>query len=149
MSYKEGKIIYGESHNAKVYDDPLDFLALLSCHITDRWERRVIPYGFWSNKSRGMRKKQEASEEVHIIEPVLSSKAHRKRWAQWIQKVWDKNPLICPKCGAKMTIISFIDEFAVVKKILESMDLWKIPERPPPKPLPRDLYEYDEYECAS
>jgi len=26
MSYKEGKVIYGESHNAKVCD-PLDFLA--------------------------------------------------------------------------------------------------------------------------
>jgi len=37
MSYDctEGKVIYGESHNAKVYT-PLDFLALLSCHITDR-----------------------------------------------------------------------------------------------------------------
>ncbi|MGV8124991.1 MAG: hypothetical protein AB2L14_35025 [Candidatus Xenobiia bacterium LiM19] len=48
-----------------------------------------------------------------------------------------------------MSITAFVDEFPVVQKILESMDLWKIPERPPPKPLPRDLYEYDEYECAS
>ncbi len=48
MSYDstEGKIVYGEPHNAKVYDDPLDFLALISCHITERWEHRVIPYGF-------------------------------------------------------------------------------------------------------
>ncbi|MGV8120562.1 MAG: hypothetical protein AB2L14_12450 [Candidatus Xenobiia bacterium LiM19] len=96
-----------------------------------------------------MRKKQETSGEVQIIELVLSSKAHRKRWAALIQKVWQKDPMVCPRCGERMSIIAFIDEFPVVQKILESMDLWKIPERPPPKPLPRDLYEYDEYECAS
>jgi len=57
--------------------------------------------------------------------------------------------MVCPRCGERMSIIAFIDKFAVVKKILESMDLWEIPERPPLKPLPQDLYEYDEYECAS
>jgi hypothetical protein len=52
MSYasQEGKILYGDSPDMKVYD-ALDFLALLSCHITDRWDRRAIAYGFWSNKS--------------------------------------------------------------------------------------------------
>jgi hypothetical protein len=47
MSYvsQEGKILYGDSPDTKVYD-ALDFLALLSCHINDRWERRVIAYGY-------------------------------------------------------------------------------------------------------
>ncbi|GEM_PF-2710964 len=39
------KVIYGDSPDTKVYD-ALDFLALLSCRITDRWERRVIAYGY-------------------------------------------------------------------------------------------------------
>ncbi|MHC9543284.1 MAG: hypothetical protein AB9903_27550 [Vulcanimicrobiota bacterium] len=34
-----------DSTDTKAYD-ALDFLALLSCHITDRWERRVIAYGY-------------------------------------------------------------------------------------------------------
>ncbi len=147
MTYlpREGKILYGDASDTKSYE-PLDFLALLSCHITDRWERRVIPYGFWSNKSRGMRKKQETSEEVQIIEPKLSSKTYRKRWAAWINKIWNTDPLICPKCGATLEIIAFIEDHAVIKNILTSLDLWKIPERPPPKPLLQDL---DEYEIAS
>jgi hypothetical protein len=29
------------------------------------------------------------------------------------------------------------------------LDLLEIPERTPPKPLPRGFYEYDEYECVS
>lgn len=47
MTYlpKEGKVVYGDSSAATVYG-ALDFLALLSCHITDRWERRVITYGY-------------------------------------------------------------------------------------------------------
>jgi len=55
MTYvpQEGKVQYGDARDMKVYD-ALDFLALLSCHITGRWERRVIAYGYWSNKSRGM-----------------------------------------------------------------------------------------------
>jgi len=77
MTYvpQEGKIYYGDPDDTKVYE-VLDFLATLSCHITDRWERRVIAYGFWSNKSRGMRKKQETSDEVQVIEPVLYPKGH-------------------------------------------------------------------------
>jgi len=80
----EGKIYYGDPGDRKVYD-ALDFLATLSCHITDRWERRAIAYGFClppilvqgeSDKSRGMRNKQETSEEVQVIEPVLYPKGH-------------------------------------------------------------------------
>ncbi|MGV8120390.1 MAG: hypothetical protein AB2L14_11565 [Candidatus Xenobiia bacterium LiM19] len=30
--------------------------------------------------------------------------AYRKKWAQWIQKVWGTDPLLCPKCGEKMNL---------------------------------------------
>jgi len=42
-----------------------------------------------------------------------------------------------------MSITAFIDDFSVVRKILESTDLLSVPERPPPEPLPRDRYEYN------
>lgn len=97
--------------------EALDFLALLSFLITDRWERRVITCGYWSNKSRGMRKKQQISEELLIIEPVLASKAYRKRWAVWIKKIWNEDPLTCPRCGAMMDTVAFILQ---TRKIFES-----------------------------
>ncbi len=96
-----------------------------------------------------MRKKQETSAEVQVIEPKLSSKAYRKRWAQWIQKIWSTDPFVCPKCGKEMGIVAFIEDQAVIRKILVSMNICEDPERPPPRPLPRALHEYDEYECAS
>ncbi|MDQ7823451.1 MAG: hypothetical protein RDV48_11695 [Candidatus Eremiobacteraeota bacterium] len=89
MTYmpQEGKVLYGDARDMKVYD-ALDFPALLSCHITGRWERRVVAYGYClppifqgsllppggSNKSRGMRKKQEIAGEPQVIEPVLYPK---------------------------------------------------------------------------
>ncbi|MGV8118384.1 MAG: hypothetical protein AB2L14_01340 [Candidatus Xenobiia bacterium LiM19] len=82
--FQSDRMHLGGHADAKVYD-ALDFLALLSCHITDRWERRVIAYGYClppifvqggSNKSRGMRKKQETSQELQVIEPVLYPEGH-------------------------------------------------------------------------
>ena len=57
--------------------------------------------------------------------------------------IWRTDPLTCPRCGQKMEIISFIEDNTVIKKILTSIDLWEVPEHPPPRPLPQDLYEYD------
>ena len=80
---------------------------------------------------------------LQVKEPALSSKAYRKRWAQWIQKVWGTDPLLCPRCGEKMSIIAFVEDQAVIRKILTHLDLWAIPERPPSKPLLQDLDDYD------
>jgi hypothetical protein len=78
-----------------------------------------------------------------VIEPVLSSKAYRKRWARWIQKVWGTDPLVCPKCGKKMGIVAFIEDQAVIREILTHLDLWTVPERPPPKLFLQDLDDYE------
>jgi len=45
-----------------------------------------------------------------------------------------------------MGIVAFIEDQAVIKKILVSMDLWEKSARPPPKSLLLDL---DEYEITS
>ena len=54
-----------------------------------------------------------------------------------IQKVYEIDPLKCPKCGEQMRIIAFIekrDQPDVVEKILKHCNLWKEPvSRAPPK----------------
>lgn len=42
-----------------------------------------------------------------------------------------------------MGIAAFIEDQAVIKKKLVSLDLWEIPGRPPPKALLQDLDDYD------
>jgi hypothetical protein len=68
-----------------------------------------------------------------------SDKLARRRWAMLIQRVYQVDPLICPKCGGRMKIIAFIEarQGEVLQKILEHCGLWKPPPaRPPPRPPP-------------
>jgi len=97
-------------------------------------------YGYYSNKARGLRRKRQPS--AADITPVAVSAAeaepddfrrHCKRaWARLIRKVWCADPLVCPKCSGPLRIISFIENPAVIEKILRHLKLWDSPERPPP-----------------
>ena len=52
-----------------------------------------------------------------------------------IQRVYEVNPMICPRCGGEMTVISFIPPpmEKVIDKILKHCGLWEEPlERAPP-----------------
>jgi hypothetical protein len=90
-------------------------------------------YGAYSNASRGKRKKEkigggeEVNEKPDIIEvtPPPVSKELKKRWSYFIRKVYETDPLVCPKCSSEMRIISFIDQGAVIKTILQHLGLWE------------------------
>ena len=62
-----------------------------------------------------------------------STEEYRKNWARLIQKIYELDPLTCPKCSGKMKVISVIEDEEVIKKILKHLGLWEIKERPPPK----------------
>ncbi len=57
-----------------------------------------------------------------LTEPPLYIK---KRWFYFIRKVYETDPLVCPKCSGEMHIISYIDQGAVIKKILQHLGLWE------------------------
>jgi len=82
-------------------------------YYPNRGEQLVRYYGYYSNKSRGMRKKTETDNHVpSLVDYDISKKAFRRNWARLIQKVYHTGPLLCPKCNGSMRIISFIDEAA-------------------------------------
>ena len=94
-------------------------------------------YGHYSNVSRGKRKKQDQDGLIpSILEPDGSSKAYRKHWARLIQKIYEVNPLTCPKCTGSMRILCFIEDELLIEKILKHLGLWEREARPPPKPTP-------------
>jgi thioesterase domain-containing protein len=91
-------------------------------------------YGYYSNKSRGQRiKAQQDSAILNILESVQADKAFRKSWARLIQKIYEIDPLLCPKCQGQMKIISFIEEPPVIKQILQHLGLWDIRNNGPPQ----------------
>ena len=94
-------------------------------------------YGFYSNKSRGLRKKAGTDDAVPaLIESEVSSKEFRKNWARLIQKIYNVNPLLFPKCSGSRRIIAFIEDQQIVKKILKHLGLWDVKRKPPPRANP-------------
>ena len=59
-------------------------------------------------------------------------------WARLIRKVYEADPLECPKCKAPMRVIALIDDPGVVRRILEHLGRWapEASERGPPVPHP-------------
>jgi hypothetical protein len=74
------------------------------------------------------------------IRAILISKSVRylkKRWSYFLRKVYETDPLICPKCQGEMRIISFIDQPEVIKKILQQLGLGEQSQAPPETEPPR------------
>ena len=133
------KVIYeGKTTGAKETFTALDWIARLVTHIPNKGEQMVRYYGYYSNKSRGMRNKEDNDDIVFVTSTAdIKRKKFRKNWARLIQKVYHVDPLLCPKCNNSMKIISFIEDEATIKKILKHLDLWMPMNHDPP--LKRDL----------
>ena len=118
------------------------WLELLCRHIPDRYEHLVRYVGWYSNRARGERAKALKDQNAPTtcaapIEPVSEFAARAKSaWARLIRKVYEADPLECPKCHGPMRIIALINDPPVVRRILEHLGLWQpeAMERSPPVP---------------
>jgi hypothetical protein len=60
------------------------------------------------------------------------------------KKIYEVDPLTCPKCSGEMKVISVIEDEEVIKKILKHLGLWDSKARPPPKAvLPENTFKYN------
>ena len=55
--------------------------------------------------------------------PEIAARA-RSAWARLIHKVYEVDPLQCPKCGAPMHVIALIGDATAVPRILEHLNRW-------------------------
>jgi hypothetical protein len=66
-----------------------------------------------------MRQDRKAAAVPRLPEPDTAFRRKcRMTWAALIKCVYEVDPLKCPKCGGEMRIVSFIDEDAVIEKIV-------------------------------
>ena len=141
---QEGKVIYTAKDGRTSKNFPaLEWLAAMCSHIPNRGEQMVRYYGYYSNVSRGKRKETGTDDAIPcILEPVENVRALRKSWARLIQKIYQVDPLVCPKCQGVMRIISFIEDQQVIRDILQHLGLWLVRSRPPPKIHNPPIREY-------
>jgi hypothetical protein len=122
--------------------DPAEFVARVIMHIPEPRRHLVRYYGWYSNVSRGKRRKADAEKgEVGGVAPASraarvearSARALRRSWAQLIKRIYEVDPLLCPSCGSEMKVIAFITEHDVVDAILRHLAKTKArsPRGPP------------------
>src|ERR1019366_909054 len=95
--------------------DALDFVARLLAHVPDPRRHLVHYYGAYSNVVRGNLKARSQAQQT---EPLVagpgedappprdsaspSLAALRRGWAQLIRRVYEIDPLVCPRCRGVM-----------------------------------------------
>ncbi len=47
------------------------------------------------------------------------------KWRELIKKVWEADPLTCPRCSQEMKIVALIDDREVIERILRHLGLWE------------------------
>lgn len=171
MTYNEqtGSVIYHskQNHNTKRNFEVFsaeDFIGAITQHIPDKYFQNIRYYGWYSNKSRGLRKRheREAEEEARKADgvEVIDVSGHQarhipsKEWRELIKKVWEVDPLCCPKCQSDMRVIALIDCPGLIRHILKHLKLWEPvnamvrPRSPPIEKAPEahyfpgDSYQY-------
>lgn len=49
------------------------------------------------------------------------ARALRRRWAEMIKRVFEVDPLVCPRCHGEMRIVAFIIDPTVIDRILRHL----------------------------
>jgi hypothetical protein len=122
---KVARVIYQskDGTRSKTFN-ALDWLAQLVTHIPNKGEQMVRYYGYYSNKSRGLRKKAGTDGLVPTLaDSDLSPKVFRKNWARLIQKIYNVDPLLCPACQGPMKVIAFTEDDEIIARILRHLGL--------------------------
>lgn len=151
----DGCVIYRSGMNPKIHRNfeiftPCDFIAAITQHIPDKSFQLVRYIGWYSNKMRGQRDKHAAEEakaagkavEVIDVSEHQPRRIPSAKWRELIKRVWESDPLLCPKCHNEMRIVSLIDDPEVIERILRHLGLWEqgvrvLPARAPPEIVDR------------
>ena len=135
---------------------PLEFLAKLQQHIPNTWEQSVRYFGAYSARTRGAKKirKTQTEQDPNSIQPIIpltsddqspdSDKTPTSStWARCIKKIYEVDPLLCPKCGEQMKIIAFIHNETEIQKIADHLGVitWT---KPPPITKTSTTYDYSD-----
>jgi len=132
--------------------DALDFLAELTQHIPPKGLQLIRRYGLYASRTKGRwqdmpwvaERAPDGWKATHQLdgaaddlgyEPLsdgdeeVAVDARKRAWARLLAKVYEVDPMVCPKCGAEMKVIAVIEDTDEIKRILRH--LIKIGRSPP------------------
>jgi hypothetical protein len=149
----QGTVSYTSDFNPAIGDtikvwDARDFIAAATLFIPPQGVRCIRYFGLYPSRSRwkwpqwdhvvcnapaGWRETHGVQGDDSRPQPpppcTVPESACRSAWARLIAKIYEVDPLVCPRCSSKMRVLAVITDPAAVDKILRH--LIKI-GRPPP-----------------
>lgn len=96
-------------------------------------------YGLYANAHRGKVRKAGGMEFPARLAEEEWPRVPAKGWAEMIRKVYEVDPMRCPKCGNRMKIVAFLTQYSVVDRIINRLRLTFVAEKPPPESVSQDL----------
>ena len=118
--------------------DAMEYVARVLAQIPPPRKHLVRYHGFYSSVARGERRRRQAAE--HHPEtadaraaPPPDTAAARKRWADLLRRVYEVDPLVCPRCAGTMRVVGFITQPHAITRILDHL---RGTQRPRPRPPP-------------
>ncbi|MCP5044604.1 MAG: hypothetical protein GY944_26555 [bacterium] len=113
--------------------DPVEAIHRQLLHVPAKGQHQVRYYGAYANRLRGRYREPEPDVAREVDEADASKVARAERvvdrdnpvavarlirWARLIARVFEVDPLICPRCGHEMQVVGFVTQPAVIDKIL-------------------------------
>jgi len=111
--------------------DPLDWIHAVVQQIPAPRQHMARYYGAYSNRKRKAIESAGKEEEGVTLggsgcgqgadapEGEDAYRRPRASWARLLHRIFEIDPLLCPKCGTEMKVVSVITEPEVVDKILQ------------------------------
>ena len=116
--------------------EPLEFLARLLQHVPPLGFKMWRQYGAYATVVRAAERRRETTDQSDGVVQPPPKPPRRKRcsaaWAALLSRVWGFDPLLCPRCGSKLRILSPINDPQVIRRILTHLGL--DPSAPIPTP---------------
>jgi hypothetical protein len=101
-------------------------------HIPDPGQRRALFYGAYANRVRAGAAR--GGEPAGAAEQAPPRRRSSPSWGRMIAKVYQVDPLLCARCGQRMSIVGFVTDFVAIGRILDHLGL-SSPQQEKPPPL--------------
>jgi hypothetical protein len=153
----KGKVLFHTTYskyfkqNAHLFD-ALDFLAELIQHIPPKRLQLIRRYGLYASPTKGRweqmpwvtERAPEGRKAAHQRDGVAGDRgyeplsdgdeevnvdARTRAWARLLAKVYEVDPMMCPKCGGDMKVIAIIEDPDELRRVLRH--LVKVGRSPP------------------
>ena len=121
----------------------MEFVARVLVQIPAPKRHLVRYYGEYSNRVRGSGHRDD--REVQAGEPPEPRKRCSPTWARLIARVYQTDPLVCTRCGQRMSLIAFVTDQMAIGKILDHLGL-SSPQAAKPPPPARDVLRVAEHD---